>query len=183
LDGKFNRRVKVKIIRKFFAGVIVGAMCSLGITLNAMAADITVVHPGINVFGDGTKGSGYFISDSVEYLSTGTSVGTLTTVAVNGSETVIIEADVVGQAGTSTERVVYKIVSAFDRDGTAGVVNVGSNTTLLMARKTGMTGDAVYFTPETTNNTVHINVASSVEKKVQWVGTVKYLKVATTGGE
>jgi hypothetical protein len=181
LDGKFNRRVKVKIIRKFFAGVIIAAMCNLSMVLNALAADVTVVHPGINVFGDGTKGSGYFISDSVEYLSTGTGVGTLTTVAVNGSETVYIEVDIVAQAGTSTQRMGGKYAGVFDRDGAASLTKVGTST-ITQSKTAGFSDPPVYFTAGT-DNAIHLNVKAIVAKKVQWVGTVKYVTVTTTGGE
>jgi len=172
----------VNKLKKFFAGIAIGAVCGFGLISNAMAADITIVHPATNVFGDGTKHSGYYISDCVEYLSTGTGVGTLTTVAVAGSETMYIEADVSAQAGTSTQRVCGKYVGMFDRDGTGALTAVGTATTVVVQGRTGMTGTPVYFTAGS-NNSIQLNVKSSIAKKVQWVGTVKYMSVTTSGAE
>jgi len=150
--------------------------------LNTNGTLNTVTNYGVFTTGIGTKNSGYVISDSVEYLSTGTGVGTLTTLAVNGSETVYIEADVIGQAGTSTERVVAKIIGAFDRDGSAALGAEGTATYKVVVNRTGMKGEPVYFSAGS-NNSIQLNVKSSVAKKVQWAGVIKYMKVTTTGAE
>jgi len=171
----------MKRLKNWIIGGITALCISAFAMSNIQAQGLISDLPGGWRFGEITKHSGYLIEVGTSTTTGNSTEGTLTTFAVPGSSTAYLVADVVGQAGTGTTRVAYKVSGTFDRDGTSTMTSVGT-ATIDSDGSAGLGGDTYVRWTTGTDNSAQLMVKGT-DTLIQWIATVKSLVVTTDGTE
>ena len=133
---------------------------------------------GTSTLGPGTRNDGWVVAKSTELTTTGGSIGTLSSMLLEGSNTYYIQAAVLGQGSTVTAmRAGFLIDGTVYRDGTASATLLGTST-ISSDLATNYVPAPLGAYISVLGNNVGVTVVGSATSDMRWTTNLRYLNIS-----